>query len=468
MKWQEWSYILGICLSLWTLSGCTDSSVSQAADPPQSETKPHHTADKGKRITRLFWADLDDKQMYWSDIRKGDQWTLEKKKVPGFPTLDPSRQNLVQMEMIDGMLLVGVRDDAGGGFQSGWVGIDSGVLEEPHGDHSHWKYERNPAVRRILLDDQQGNPAHLYQYDNKYFVANDQKNGFTVVTPDQLKESTVNGTFYEGGGNHITMAAVDGKVCYSSWIDGGGPNKGRVDVVSLDSPRHYSLTLPTGVIHGATTNSGRVFFAPADGICWLDSDTEVTRNPTDVTIHHIDLGRDVESGKPLRTGAFTNHRDWVIFTTGHEEASSLCLLKASSENPSVVKVPIETQEGLSLVTPVVAKAKTGKRYAFVFLDRKHGEGPEYLQIVDLDPNGDRDFSDATPVKRLTVGASAIDGHYGHHDISIDPSGRFAFIANPGDGRTDVLSLDSLEIEGQVKVGGKPGRMICTGTGSSTH
>ena len=133
-------------------------------------------------------------------------------------------------------MCVGVRDDEEGALESGWVLVQSGVGYADHGDHGHWSYKKKPEVVDSRLDKKQGNPAHLYLYDGRFFVANDKLNGYTHIDPARYAtaeaRSLGKGTpqFLSGGGNHITLAVVDNKVGYSCWIDGGGPNQGRVDV----------------------------------------------------------------------------------------------------------------------------------------------------------------------------------------------------------------------------------------------
>jgi hypothetical protein len=237
------------------------------------------------------------------------------------------------------------------------------------------------------------------------------------------------------------MAAVDNAVCYSTWIDGGGPNMGRVDVVNLKKAEGdktaYSFNLPTGVIHGATANSGRVFFAPADGVCWIDADTSLSKTAETVVVNHLSLGKDEDAEKPNRTGAFVNHRNWVLFTTGGGESkSSLCLMEANATPPRIVKLPIAVEEGLTLTTP--------------------------------DPNGDRNFSDAAISKTLPVGASKVDGHNGHHAIGFDSEGRIACFTNPGEGSIWVLSLKDLTIRAKSIVGGTPGAIVAIGAPEHKH
>ena len=449
--------IVALCLG-WVLF----SSVAQADD-------------RGPRIARVLWQDRDKETLMWGEVHGGAKWVVSASPVKGFPKLDVEKQDLVQMEHAAGHLLIGVRDNDEGKFQSGWVSVDTGVREEPHGDHSHWKFVSPPAVKSSRLDADQGNPAHLYLYNGHFYLANDKKNGFTHMDPKDLitKPAQQCGTFRTGGGNHITMAAVDNTVCYSTWIDGGGPNMGRVDVVNLKKTDGdkiaYSFKLPTGVIHGATANSGKVFFAPADGVCWVAADTALSKTAETVVVNHISLGQEEGAEKPNRTGAFVNHRNWVLFTTGGAgEKSSLCLLDATAAQPTIVKLPIEVADGLSLTTPEVVLASGGKRYAFLFQDKQEGEIQEQLTIVDLDPNGDRNFSDAAIAKTIPVPASKVDGHYGHHSVSFDSEGRTACFTNPGEGTIWVISLRDLAVRAKAVVGGTPGAIIAIGAPEHKH
>lgn len=431
--------------------------------------------DRGPRVARLLWQDRDKDTLMWGEVHSGEKWIVSASPVKDFPKLDVEKQDLVQMDCAEGHLLVGVRDHDDGKFQSGWVAVDTGVREEPHGNHSHWKFISAPSVKSSRLDADQGNPGHLCLYNDHFYMANDTKNGFTQICPKDLEAKPASdcGVFFSGGGNHITMAAIDNSVCYATWIDGGGPNVGRVDVVNLKKPEGdntaYTFKLPTGVIHGATANSGRVFFAPADGICWVDADTSLTGSTETIVVNHISLGKEEGAEKPNRTGAFVNHRNWVLFTTGGPEGkSSLCLLDAKAAKPAVIKLPIEMKDGLSLVTPEVVLASGGKRYAFLFQDRKEGEVQEQLTIVDLDPNGDRDLSDAKIAKTMPVPASKVAGHHGHHSVAFDSEGRLACFTNPGEGTIWVMTLRDLEVRAKSIVGGTPGAIVAIGAPEHKH
>ena len=95
---------------------------------------------------------------------------------------------------------------------------------------------------------------------------------------------------------------AEDKVGYSTWIDGGGPNKGRVDVSPVTgkakSEPIYSFHLPTGGIHGVIANSGKVFFAPGDGVCWIEADTGLKFKAGEVKVNHVPLSKDGD--KPRR------------------------------------------------------------------------------------------------------------------------------------------------------------------------
>lgn len=441
---------------------------------------------------RIFWQDRQAKSLRWADLRQqGDslQWQTAE-EVAGFPPLaEPDRQELVQMERIDELLLIGVRDDDGGQFNSGWVAIDTGLRHPGTTGHNP------PAVIANLLDDRQGNPAHLYVYDDQFYLANDQLNGFTRFPPESLRAlaaatatapsagkaassageaaptagSAVTTHFHRGGGGHITLAAAAGRVAYSTWIAGGdSPQAGRVDVVDLSRTGEdaiaYSFQLPSGGLHGAIANQGRIFLAPRDGIYWLDADLQLSGSAESVQPHQLDLGKSRHSQRSYRTGAFVNHGRWVLFSTGLGDDWALGLIDAAAAEPEVVKLPIEVADRLSLVTPRSVVTAAGKHYAFVFQDRRgDGDEQERLTVVDLDPNGDGDLSDAAVAQTLDVGGSQVDGHYGHHAIAFDDAGQYAVFSNPADGELWLLSLADLTVVSKQPVGGMPTTVLAVGT-----
>lgn len=431
-------------------------SVAQEAATNAASTKP-------RTMTRLFWQDMDSNSIRWSNLQKGTDWTVKPADVAAFPKLDKEQCSLVQMEEADGMLLTGVHDEEDGSIKSGWVAINSGVEQEPHGDHFHWRFNADPKVKTSKLDTAQGNPAHVYLYDNRFYLANDKKDGFTVVDPKALVAGKPADRFYLGGGGHITMAALENKVCYSTWIDREGDKKGRVDVVPLDnrSAKGYSFQLPSGGIHGAIANSGRVFFAPSDGVCWVNADLNLTKDAAKVSVTHLSLGKDA-TDKPLRTGAFANHLHWVLFSTGTGEAAQLGMIDAKSAKPSVIQFSLGLADGTSATTPAAVKTANGKHYAFVFQESKDGQQSEKLLVILLDANGDGILGDAKIAKTIEVGASKIEGHSGHHELAITPSRRFAVLTNPGSGSLWVIALADLEVQARLPVGGAPTRIVAIG------
>lgn len=429
----------------------------------------------GTPFMRIVWQDRDAKALRWGQFSQVDSQVQFSKydNIEGFPQLDAERNELVQMHRVGRVVVVGIRDDEDGQYQSGWAAIDMGVRSHSHGDHDDHVYKEPPHILASVVDQSQGNPAHLYQYEGMFYLANDKLNGFTKLDPLHLlrQDDHQNGQFYRGGGGHITLAAIDGKVAYSTWAARDEENNGRIDVSDLtrfgEDAIAYSFQLPVGGLHGATASEGRVFFAPSDGIYYVDADINLKQSPESVEFHHLSLGRDEQSDQPNRTGAFTTHRNWVLCTTGKHGAASLCLIDASARQLSVIKLPIDTPDGLSLTTPTTVVTAAGKNYAFLFQDRKEGDLAEKLVIVDLDPNADRDLSDAKVVKHLTVGPSQVTGHYGHHEIDFDADRRWAVVTNPGSGKLQLLSLADLEFRGEYEVGGMPTKVLCVG-GEQIH
>ncbi|AMV35464.1 hypothetical protein VN12_25460 [Pirellula sp. SH-Sr6A] len=431
---------------------------------PGSDPKNASAAPKLRTVARLFWQDTSTQSVRWGDLqRSGEAWQLDPQPLASFPSLNLDNQSLVQMEAIDQVLLVGIHDKEKGSFESGWVAFESGVTKEEHGDHFHWHYDTSPTLLAKQLDKEQGNPAHVYQYNQLFVIANDALSGFTVVDPYAIRAGRSNmSRFYSGGGNHITLAAPSREVVYATWVDRDGDNMGRIDVVSTGGnaeQKGYSFKLPTGGLHGATANAGRIFFAPADGICSVRSDSMLQEPPTVHAIEHISLGMDSVTGRPNRTGAFVNHRNYVLFTYGSGTNSQLGMIDASASRLELRQVAIPTGEGLALVSPKTATTRAGKEIAFVVQDRRQSEAQESLAIIDLDPNGDKRLEDATIFKTLELAPSKIEGHSGHHEICFLPENRLACVSNPGDGSIWLISMNDFAVQARLSVGGSPGRLI---------
>ncbi len=435
--------------------------VSRPLNAQNASTEPV----KDKRVvSRIFWQDYASQSIRWGDlIREGDLWSLKPLDLEGFPKIDLERQNLVQMDSHQETILVGVHDDDRGNLQSGWIAIDSGVEFEEHGDHFHQHYRKSPKVVFQKLDKSQGNPAHVYRYGNQFVVANDAKNGFTVVDPVALKTNPAKGArFYSGGGNHITLALFHSSVVYATWADREGDNAGRVDVVGVGSQSHkkaYAFRLASGGLHGATENSGRIFFAPADGIDAVRADADLASPSGKEAIEHLDLGSDPVNKRPFRTGAFTNHRNWVLFSYGSDSNSKLGMIDASEPKLRLRELALPTEKGLALITPKAIRTRSNKDYALVIHDRRQSEAQEILKIIDLDPNADQNFSDAKAVSSLNLGPSKVEGHSGHHEIAFLPQRTMACISNPGDGSIWLISLNDGSVLNRFPVGGIPGRLL---------
>lgn len=454
MHLNLWSLTVSLSLLLTAAAQTLPLLHAQLGEPPKSRV-----------ASRIFWQDSADQSIAWGDLQQIDgAWQLKPADVNGWPKLDVDQQSHVQMQFSDGIILTGVHDADGGKFQSGWVAIETGVTQEAHGDHFHWQYGGQPTVIAQRLDAEQGNPAHVYLYDGGFYLANDKKNGITQVKPAELRSNGGKsaGQFISAGGGHITLAVAKQAVAYATWMDRDGDNAGRVDVVGLGSNagRNYKLQLPSGGLHGATANSGKVFFAPADGICWLTADLAISQKPEAVKIEALSLGEDAE-GKPKRTGAFTNSGKHLLCTTGRGTTAELCIVDASSPKPTVIKLALPGAEGTSVTSPECVQTRTGESFALLFEESSSGEQSEKLHVVALDPNRDGSYADATCRVSLDVGRSQIEGHSGHHAVA--PIGkRFVAITNPGDGTICLISTSDWSVQATFKVDGTPTRLLAVG------
>ncbi|HBJ36233.1 MAG TPA: hypothetical protein DDZ51_16075 [Planctomycetaceae bacterium] len=434
-------------------------------------SEPATTVPAGRAITRVFIQDPDKLTLMWADLLAQEPPTFSAAKpVEGFPQLDPDRQSLVQMSISAGKIMVGVRDDEDGQFQSGWVLVDSGVEEEEHGDHSHWYYNSAPKVIASRLDASQGNPAHLYCYDGVFYLANDRIGGFTRLDPKAIGGDAdaasidAMAAFHTGGNGHITLA-VAGDLAFSTWMSREEANAKRVDVTAVSAAGAkeiaYSFDALSGGLHGATYQAGKVFFAPANGINWISVPKTSKVKPESLVVHHIDLGVDGE--KPRRTGAFTTHDGHVLFTSGSGESSFLGIIDARIETPEVNRIELKVDAKSRAHGPAIVRTRTQGPIAFLFHDHaKDVDAPNVATVIHLDPNRDGSFTDAKVVSEIEVGASQVEGHGGHHDMVFDAAGRLGVIANPGNRVLEIISTSDLKSIGRMETSFVPARLLSVG------
>lgn len=422
---------------------------------------------QGRTVARVFWQDDSNASVRYGDLKRSAAgWSIEPESITDFPSLDVAEQSLVQMHTDAGIVLLGVRDEADGEIGSGWIAIDSGAEEESHGDHSHVRLKRPPAILKSLISTDQGNPAHVYQYGKTFVLANDKRNGFTTTSAAKLRDAKTAeeaAKFYAGGNGHITLAVVDDRVSYATWIARDGEDCGRVDVVGLgdNEGKQYSIHCPTGGLHGATTNAGKVFFAPSDGVCWVNADSECDDAPETVQVHYLSLGKQSDD-TPLRTGAFENLDQRVLFATGKGEQAKLCWIDASNESPSVESLTLELPEGESLSTPMAIKARDGKPWVVMFRESKEAPETDSLVAVEMDANMDGDWTDAGLRHTVAIGRNQIQGHGGHHQAVLLPTGRQLLVSNPADGTLSVIALADWTVQETISVAGHPTRLAAIG------
>lgn len=452
--------------------GCNPAQVETSKQEGATQTEEFRETESAMAhrpvLTRIFWQDRGKGVVYSGDLfRESGGFKIQQDVVEGFPELSMEKNDMVQMAAVDGAVIVGVRDKSDGTYKSGWIEIATGVEEESHGDHSHWHYDSNAKVRTVKLDEKQGNPAHVYHYGKFIYIANDKNNGFTQVRPSTIDGSSndqAESTFFGGGGGHITLAAVGDRIAYSSWIDRKGENAGRVDVVDLrggETVPSYSFHLDRGGIHGAAACGNRVFFAPSHGVCWVDCDFDFALNQDTIEIHSLSLDQ-TSTGTDYRTGAFECFENHLLcIANSRNDAPALCVIDGTTPSPKVLRVSCgEIEKGMRVSSVRATHTVDNRSLAFAFAE---GTGQrEKLLVFDLDPDQDRDFSDAVLHKTIDVGRSQLEGHFGHHGIAFLDDHRTAVVSNPGDGTLAVLNLEEQEFVETIHVGGQPTHLVCHG------
>jgi hypothetical protein len=129
---------------------CFTSMASPSADAQGIRTRT---------MMRIFWQDRGTDKLSWADLTKGEKWGIKRGWIQGFPNLDPEKNDLGQMQYSNGVLVVGVKDLENGQLQSNGVSVNTGAFEEPHGNHTHWKYSIEPKAVAQKPGSDQGKPV---------------------------------------------------------------------------------------------------------------------------------------------------------------------------------------------------------------------------------------------------------------------------------------------------------------------
>ena len=437
----------------------------------------HQHQHRKKTNMRLFWVDQSTQKLTWGDVVTTDKWALNTSTVDGFPEMDSKANRLSPLVGRNGMVVAGISGTADDKKKGRWVAIDSGVYQEPHGNHFHWKYTGRPTVTQTINEERQGRASRVSFVGEQLYLLGDK--GFSTDNLNNLRiRGAATGTrkFFPATNWPVSQSTfVDNVVGYSAWDDSDGEHAGQVDVIKLaDSTKPaYSFKLPSGDVSVTTFNSDKVFFAHKDTISWVTPDRSCSLGSDNVKVNQVNpANQDLKLESPPAT--FVNERNWVTFTTGKGESSKLCMIDAASPTPTVIALPIKVNEGLQLSAPKTILS-LGKRYAFIFHQRSKpaGEGAtddikEQLTIVELDPNRDMRFDDARIAKTIPVGKSLIKDDAGHHQVSFDAYGRFAVFTNPGDGTLSVMTMQDLQVRVNFKVDGVPTQIVAVGAPEHFH
>lgn len=432
-----------------------------------------------KTVTRIFWQDRESAKLSWADVVATSKWNLKRGWVDGFPKLDSTSTVPGQMASAGSIVAVAFQSQTGAADPTvGLVFLDSGVFEEPHGNHFHWRYSRKPSVTKKTMQDFADGRVSAAAVDRAIYVTGVSRGSFTRFDAGRLHAvSSLNkpGTgsvseSYSGVGG-AAIAVVNDSVAYAAWDDRDASQSGRVDVVDLTKPGEdcvaYSFRIPGGGIRAAAAVSGMVFFAAAEGVFSVRADLKPANSA--VNIDGPELMRPANSDTPLQPEAFVVERDSLIFTTGSGAEAALYIVDSSADALQVKCLPIPAMEGLRPSVPKT-RLSLGRRNAFIFQGRTDAESDaqEQLVVVDLDPNRDRRFSDARIRTTRSVGASKVSGEFGRHDICFDSFGRYAVFTEPGTGILNLMALNNLKIVARFRVGGAPDNIVAVGAPEHFH
>lgn len=402
-----------------------------------------------KTIMRVFWQDAASQKLSYANLTASTRWNLRRGWVGGFPQLDTSTQSLGEMVAVDGQVFVSVTaaTDAAAG---GWLCLDSGAFEEPHGNHTHWKYTRTPRVRQSKLAAGHGQTSGLMLH-NGTVVHADSTGACTLLSAGQMKFGGERGIRQLTLPKPARFCLVAGQQLFTAAESGEGIVTASYDISA--ATRHLSGSeFPGAQLLGIVHNSGRTFLASDQGIQWEPSPASEGETVS------LDLQEMVHG--------ITSEQNWVLFTCGDGEDTRLCLTKAADPGRGFVTLPLPGPDGTK-PRSLSTRLSLGKRYAFVIQETSTAGTPaaEQLVIIRLDPNKDGDFSDATIRQRIDLGTRPPAAN-GNSDICFDAYGRYAVVSSPAAGILTVISLSKMSVVARFQVGGAPGRMV--GVGAAEH
>ena len=431
------------------------------------------SAQRAKTNTRVFWVDNSSQKLFWGDIVTTDKWSLKTGLVEGFPEkaelpfdrIGPLFEN-------NGLLVAGLSHVKPESKTGRWCVVDSGVSQQPHGNHFHWNYTARPSSVRTFGDDRQGSTVHLNVCNDQFYLLGD----FGYVT-DRASNLRTTGASHLGQSFRFSertinqMAVVENVVGYFASRDSEGDQADQIEVVNLTNSAKaaYSFKLASGRVAGITANSGKVFFADQNAVSWITPDLTCSLSSEQVKPKVIRKSNNQPFELADSPIEFVNERNWVIFTTGSGKSSKLCMIDAAAASPSVTVLPLKLGKGFRLSRPSTVLS-LGKRYAFIFQERLEAESnaQEKLMIVELDPNRDMQFQDASLAKTISVGLADTPSSGESRGVCFDDYGRFAVFTDPGAGTLSVISLHDLMLRVNFKVGGRPTEIVAVGAPEHFH
>ncbi|MCR9199062.1 MAG: hypothetical protein NXI04_10485 [Planctomycetaceae bacterium] len=404
-----------------------------------------------KTIMRVFWQDAASQKLSYANLTASSRWNLRRGWVGGFPQLDASTQSLGEMVAADGQVFVSVTaaSDAAVG---GWLCLDSGAFEEPHGNHTHWKYTRTPKVRQSELTVGRGQVSGLKQHGDTVVHA-DSTGACTLLTPGQMKFGGDRGIRRVTLPEPAPFCMLDGQTLITV-----GEKAGQIVT------RNYRLTDPLtsrtetafegGRLSGVVHNSQATFLSCDGGI------NRLTTNSSGVVTPSTQINEPVSG--------LTSHLQWVLGTAGTGEDARLCLKNATQSASAITQLPIPGPEGTRPLVPRVTLS-LGKRFAFVIQQATSPDVgvQEQLTVILLDPNKDKDFSDARIHRTIDLGTQ-LAAKAAARDICFDAYGRHAVLTSPAEGVMTVISLSKMNIVARFRVGGAPGRIVSVGAAEHFH
>lgn len=408
---------------------------------------------------RVFFADDDGAVVKFCDIVQAAELYLSiGEPIADCPKLDATKIELSCLAANSGYAVVGVRSKEGGA--GGWILIESGVAEEPHGNHSHWAYPRKPRVVGYDLGSAV-NPVECVVHDSQFYLVGHQARSWIRI--DARKAPSARDA---DAVKRLATVHASEKGAGRTWISNGFA----AWTSSGNSPIEFGAIAPDGTIgqvkNTTIPNGNATSVVVHGGQIFIGTDKDVyatTLTGAQSPANGLNLQLKEETLGPLSAGT-----SGVAVVKSAEGSAGLVVINPGRSPMTVTSVPLSVVKGAHVTTPRWIQTRRSPPMVVLFVDQPEvSKELDQMIWIEADPNYDGEFRDAKVRKIMDIAQSKVIGDRGHHDIVMNYDRRYGVFGNSGAGSLSLVDLEKMA-NSSFLMGGRPGRLAIIGGRSGGH